>query len=599
MVGAWIILVLSASRHSAALEEAAPAPPPVPVFPPEFTEPIDPVANQDWLVVAPQKESTVTLLAEEGEDEGEAYLHKARQLSLQKKTVYPIELLAGGWRQGYRKWMPGSQVVETVAGGLRAGSGLDELRFPRGIFLDTTGRLFVADSGNHRVVRWDVGAGASSGVLVAGELGVLYECSLLTLALDTGNNRVQWVVGAATTTIAGDLIRPEAVFTTTDSFVYVADTGQHRVVKYPLAGGSGVVVAGGNGIGTALDQTSSPSAIYVDDSEQVGGVPIRNIYIVDTDNHRVAKVRESDGSTSVAAGGCLENPSYIDPCIEGGVHDPPRPHPDDEDALNPSYDNPPIYHFWGPSGLHVNSGINKNITVADTLNHRVLVWSVEACHIVQESEEKVHQPFCALPEVLADLHELQQATPCASASPVQVGVQYGLCKLVDKCIELIARIPARFETQDFNGLSQAAVVEMAKHDAWNLHEDGIYDVLMRWAGANAGDEEEKRRLSQPFLEHLRYPYMSVEKLKRLSATAEVPTNLVFEALFFKLNCTDVEEERDDCEEGRELRQVPTSRVTVSGDLRESARHTSSNGFTGVRGDRRMMQILLLPKARQP
>ena len=30
----------------------------------------------------------------------------------------------------------------------------------------------------------------------------------------------------------------------------------------------------------------------------------------------MAKVRESDGSTSLAAGGCLENPSYIDPCIE-------------------------------------------------------------------------------------------------------------------------------------------------------------------------------------------------------------------------------------------------------------------------------------------
>ena len=33
--------------------------------------------------------------------------------------------------------------------------------------------------------------------------------------------------------------------------------------------------------------------------------------------------------------------------------------------------------------------------------------------------------------------------------------------------------------------------------------------------------------------------------------------------------------------------VPTSRVTVSGELHENARHTSSNGFTGVRGDRRM------------
>ncbi|CAE7358173.1 pknD [Symbiodinium natans] len=381
------------------------------------------------------REEDTREIAHPAGDEDSEPLRKPRKLSLQKKTVYPIDLLAGGWHQGnadqqlsrpydvvrdeatgatyvsdmmnhrIQKWMPGSQVVETVAGGLIAGGGLDQLRFPRGIFLDTSGRLFVADSGNNRIVRWDIAAGASTGVLIAGELGVLYDrqgqirgyestcCRggpglyqlrdphgvFVNLAgevfiADTGNNRVQRVSGLVTTTIAGDLVRPEAVFATTDSFVYVADTGQHRVVKYALAGGAGTVVAGGNGIGTTLDKTTSPTGIHVDDSEQVGGVPIRNIYVVDTDNNRVAKIREDDGSVSLAAGGCLESPSYIDPCIEGGIHDPPRPHPDDEEALNPSYDNPPIYHFWGPSGLHINSGINKNITVADTLNHRVMVW---------------------------------------------------------------------------------------------------------------------------------------------------------------------------------------------------------------------------------
>lgn len=218
--------------------------------------------------------------------------------------------------------------------------------------------------------------------------------------------------------------------------------------------------------------------------------------------------------------------------------------------------------------------------------------------------------FDVAPLVQFSVQFLQNhATSEHACRMLEVGVQYGLCKLVDKCIELIVTDDHILDSEDFNALSQAAVVEMAKHDAWNLHEDGIYDVLMRWAGTNAGDEEEKRRLSQPFLEHLRYPYMSVEKLKRLSATAEVPNNLVFEALFFKLNCADVEEERDDCDEGVSdpsertalasqrhrprpgsllFSWVPTSRVTVSGDLRESARHTSSNGFTGVRGDRRMM-----------
>ena len=34
----------------------------------------------------------------------------------------------------------------------------------------------------------------------------------------------------------------------------------------------------------------------------------------------------------------------------------------------------------------------------------------------------------------------------------------------------------------------------------------------------------------------------------------------------------------------------TPKITVSGEARENARHTSSNGFTGVRGDRRMVTV---------
>eukprot|EP00913_Durusdinium_trenchii_P022728 g21344.t1 len=91
------------------------------------------------------------------------------------------------------------------------------------------------------------------------------------------------------------------------------------------------------------------------------------------------------------------------------------------------------------------------------------------------------------------------------------------------------------------------MIELAKHDAWNLHEDNIFDIFMRWSDANSGSADEKRRLAMPFLE--RWEGQRVGSL-----------------LFS---------------------WVPTSRVTVSGELRENARHTSSSGFTGVRGDRRM------------
>lgn len=207
-----------------------------------------------------------------------------------------------------------------------------------------------------------------------------------------------------------------------------------------------------------------------------------------------------------------------------------------------------------------------------------------------------------------------------SCHMLEVAVQYGLVKLVDKCIELIVTDDHILNSEDFYRLSQAAVIELAKHDSWNLHEDEIYDTLLQWASSNSSNEEELRCLAEPILEHLRYPHMSVEKLKLLSTSTNVATQLIFEALFYKLQPGGHEDQEEGLEQSQDQslashpsqsqRQpnqqaqvlkryrprpgsllfswLPTSRITVSGDYRENARHTSSNGFTGVRGDRRMM-----------
>lgn len=176
---------------------------------------------------------------------------------------------------------------------------------------------------------------------------------------------------------------------------------------------------------------------------------------------------------------------------------------------------------------------------------------------------------------------------------LEVGVQYGLSNLVDRCIELIVTDDHILQSEDFSRLSQTAVVELAKHDSWNMHEDGIYDTMLRWAEANSASEEERRRHLEPILEHLRYPHMSVEKLKYLSSSHEVPHELIFDAVFFKLHKSGGDDMPPMAGRYRSrpgsllFSWVPTTKVTVSGSHRENARHTSSNGFTGVRGDRRM------------
>jgi len=178
---------------------------------------------------------------------------------------------------------------------------------------------------------------------------------------------------------------------------------------------------------------------------------------------------------------------------------------------------------------------------------------------------------------------------------LEVGVQYNLTKLMDKCIELIVTDDHILVSEDFHRLPQNAIVELAKHDSWNMHEDEIYETMVRWARMNAEEPEEQATLLEPILEHIRYPHMSVEQLKKLTSSNEVPNQHIFDALFFKINSSGRTPEELSQLTGRYRPRpgsllfswVPTSKITVSGDYRENARHTSSNGFTGVRGDRRM------------
>lgn len=307
-----------------------------------------------------------------------------------------------------QRWSPGVWEVETVAGGAGPGRGLHQLKYPKGIFMNGT-TVWVADSGNHRIVRWE--AQGTSGVVVAGKKGVLLDkqgavrgydvhcCrqgfgerqlrdphgvfvdsdGVLYIA-DTGNDRVQRWNGNTITTIAGKgmhglnavLRRPEAVFVWSKT-VYVADTGQHQVVSFAPGSTTGRRAAGGNGLGSRIDQLAGPTGIWLDDSLQENGVRVLQLYVADTFNHRVIRVRQDSGLAAVAAGECLLSPEYISPCINGGLHYPPDPSPDGVDRLNPSNANPPIYHFWGPTGVFVSTGA-VNITVVDTQNHRVLTW---------------------------------------------------------------------------------------------------------------------------------------------------------------------------------------------------------------------------------
>ncbi len=67
------------------------------------------------------------------------------------------------------------------------------------------------------------------------------------------------------------------------------------VIKYKAGETEGIIVAGGNGRGGAENQLDNPSAVIVDEKE--------NIYICDRDNHRIQKWEKGAKAGTIVAGG--------------------------------------------------------------------------------------------------------------------------------------------------------------------------------------------------------------------------------------------------------------------------------------------------------
>lgn len=79
---------------------------------------------------------------------------------------------------------------------------------------------------------------------------------------------------------------PGGIWINDDDEVYVADIGNHRVMKWRLGWQSGVLVAGGNGPGDGLHQLNQPMDVAVD----ADGFLI----VADFGNTRVSKWMDAD-----------------------------------------------------------------------------------------------------------------------------------------------------------------------------------------------------------------------------------------------------------------------------------------------------------------
>jgi len=157
---------------------------------------------------------------------------------------------------------------------------------PYGVAVDNSGDIYVADSGNNRVV--EITPSGTSTVVGSGfgtPKGVAVDNSGDVFVADTGNNEVVEITPSGSgQTIGSGLLAPAGVAVDNSGDIYVADSGNNRVVEFTPAGDE---LVRGSGL-------SLPSGVAVDGSGDV--------YVADTGNNRVVEISPSGAETPVGTG---------------------------------------------------------------------------------------------------------------------------------------------------------------------------------------------------------------------------------------------------------------------------------------------------------
>jgi len=230
--------------------------------------------------------------------------------------------------------------ISTVAGTGVAGFSGDggaataaQLNFPSDLTVDSADNLYVSDSQNHRIRKVDtlgnittiagtgvVGFSGDGGVATAARLhdprGLTVDTVGNLYIVDKGNDRIRKVdtLGNITTiagsdvadfsgdgeaAISAQLSTPYGVSIDAAGNLYVADTNNHRIRKVDTLGdistvaGTGVAGFSGDGGAAISAQIRSPKSVTVDVAD--------NLYIVG--NHRIRKVDTFGVITTIAGTG--------------------------------------------------------------------------------------------------------------------------------------------------------------------------------------------------------------------------------------------------------------------------------------------------------
>ena len=259
-----------------------------------------------------------------------------------------------------------------------------ELRSPAGVAVDVAGNVYVADSGNHRVVRLSpegrqAAAWGSQGA-APGQFddpsGVAVDGAGYVYVADTFNQRIQkltpngqpvLIVGEPGTG-PGQFRDPSGIAADAEGTMYVADTHNDRVQKLTPDGYA--VAAWGDPNQAALDADAdadadaepdmAPRGRAFDELREPRGIAADlygRLIVADTNNGRLVTLSAESGQLLDLWG------------VPGGV----------------AGADPSAGAFWSPRGVAVD--YYGQVYVADTYNHRVRLLAADGTPLAQWGAE--------------------------------------------------------------------------------------------------------------------------------------------------------------------------------------------------------------------
>jgi DNA-binding beta-propeller fold protein YncE len=172
------------------------------------------------------------------------------------------------------------------------GTGNGQLDYPYGVATDAAGNIYVADSGNNRIQKFNSDGtyvssfgsyGTENGQFNAPR-GIAIDADGNIYVADTDNNRIQMFTSTGTHVSSfgtggtgnGQFNIPTGIAIDATGNIYVADTGNHRIQMFTS---TGTHVSSFGSVGTGNGQFNTPRGIAIDVSGK--------FVVADTMNHRI------------------------------------------------------------------------------------------------------------------------------------------------------------------------------------------------------------------------------------------------------------------------------------------------------------------------